>query len=78
MWDAAVLLLQLGSFAVLVYGGIIAIGFAHLRRESRPSTVDEFKAMDGDNSQSPSRAPTTATSAPRAERRATRRFKRAA
>jgi hypothetical protein len=63
MWDVIVLLLQLGSLAILVYGGIIAIGFSHLLPESSPSMFDEAKVIElRDQAQSSSAAPTPASS----------------
>jgi len=80
MWDVIVLVLQLGSLAVLVYGGIIAIGFSHLFSQSSPSTVDNAKVIEPrDQSQPLSAAPTPATSVlAQVEPPAKRRLKRAA
>ena len=63
MWDVLVLLLQLASFALLVYGGIIAIGFWQLIPESSPSLFDESNVIElRRQAQSSSTVPTHATS----------------
>lgn len=63
MWDVIVLVFQLGSFAVLVYGGILAIGISHSLPESSPSIFDEAAVIElRGQAQSSSTAPSPATS----------------
>jgi hypothetical protein len=79
MWDVIVLVLQLGSLAILVYGSVIAICFSHLLSESRPAIFDEAEVIELRDQAQSSAAPTPTSSLPaQADPSGKRQLKRAA
>jgi hypothetical protein len=79
MWDVIVLVLQLGSLAILVYGSVIAICFSHLLSESSPAIFDEAEVIELRDQAQSSAAPTPTSSLPaQADPSGKRQLKRAA